>query len=58
MTVDTTVTVLEIQEEKIPEITDEWLERSGRGFILRETAERYAATEYLLEHAGVEIAER
>ena len=110
MTVDTTVTVLEIQEEKIPKITDEWLakhlpvfksvadlradiaskleaetkkayddylaaarqinpqakpedtrkqlERSGRGFILRETAERYAATEYLLEHAGVEIAER
>ena len=110
MTVDTTVTVLEIQEEKIPEITDEWLarhlpvfksvadlradiaskleaetkkayddylaatrqinpqakpedtrkqlERSGRGFILRETAERYAATEYLLEHAGVEIAKR
>lgn len=110
MTVDTTVTVLEIQEEKIPEITDEWLakhlpvfksvadlradiaskleaetgkayadylaaarqinpqakpedtrkqlERSGRGFILCETAERYAATEYLLEHAGVEIAER
>ena len=110
MAVDTTVTVLEIQEEKIPEITDEWLakhlpvfksvadlradiaskleaetkkayadylaaarqinpqakpedtrkqlERSGRGFILRETAERYAATEYLLEHAGVEIAGR
>ena len=48
----------QINPQAKPEDTRKQLERSGRGFILRETAERYAATEYLLEHAGVEIAER
>lgn len=48
----------QINPQAKPEDTRKQLERSGRGFILRETAERYAATEYLLEHADVKIAER
>lgn len=69
MTVDTTVTVLEIQEERIPDVTDEWLARHLPVFKsvadLRadissklETETKKAYDDYLRQLAIAELARR
>ena len=48
---------LQINPKAQPAETRKMLESTGRRFILRETAERYAASKYLMDHAKVTIAE-
>lgn len=40
-----------------PAQTRKLLEETGRKFILRETAERHVASEYLLNHAKITVAD-
>ena len=46
----------QINPKADPAQTRKMLENTGRKFILRETAERYVASRYLMEHAKVTVA--
>ena len=53
---DLTEAARQINPKADPSQTRKMLESTGRRFILRETAERYVASKYLLEHAKVTVA--
>ena len=54
---DLTEAARQINPKADPAQTRKMLENTGRRFILRETAERYVASKYLLEHAKVMVAD-